>query len=69
MPLCKDLPIVGALELSATVTAAAAAAAAIATTIRGRLAQAAEFEIRSTGLVGSGPEERSATAAYSHDSN
>lgn len=66
MPLCKDLPIVGALELSATVTAAAAA---IATTIRGRLAQAAEFEIRSTGLVGSGPEERSATAAYSHDSN
>jgi len=55
------LPIVGALELSAT--------AAATTTIRSRLAQAAEFEIRSTGLVGSGPEERSATAAYSYDSN
>lgn len=66
MPLCKDLPIVGALGLSATVTAAAAAAAAaIATTT----IHTAEFEIRSTGLVGSGPEERSATAAYSHDSN
>lgn len=63
MPLCKDLPIVGALGLSATVTAAAAAAIAT-TTIH-----TAEFEIRSTGLVGSGPEERSATAAYSHDSN
>lgn len=67
MPLCKDLPIVGALGLSATVTvtAAAATAAAIATTT----IHTAEFEIRSTGLVGSGPEERSATAAYSHDSN
>lgn len=65
MPLCKDLPIVGALGLSATVTAAAAAAAATATTT----IHTAEFEIRSTGLVGSGPEERSATAAYSHDSN